>query len=97
MSRIDDALAAAHNAPMARIGQRHTGERHITDHTDAYARHGAEWCRLADEADRREVPDAPAADDKWDGSDVTIAGVPGRDGKMVPVEMPDIPSALKRS
>ena len=47
------AHRAARGAPLARVGQRHTGERHITDHTDAYARHGAEWCSLADEVDRR--------------------------------------------
>lgn len=41
----------AHEAPLAKIGERHTGERHILAHTSAWARLGNEWikaCELRD-------------------------------------------------
>jgi hypothetical protein len=47
------AREAAHNVPLAGIGERHTGERHILHPTSTWAIRSREWMRLMDECERR--------------------------------------------
>jgi hypothetical protein len=63
------ARRASHDAPLARTsdenkGGKPTGKRFISDHTNAWAMRSREWCRLADEVDRRGLVQ-PVMD--WDG------------------------------
>ncbi len=43
--------ALAHSAPLAKIGERHTGERHILEHTSAWAKDGDRWVKACEQRD----------------------------------------------
>lgn len=42
----------AHSSPLAKIGERHTGERHILEHTNAWAKDGNRYVQACDELER---------------------------------------------
>lgn len=69
LTRTLEARRAAHDAPLAQIyevnkGGKPTGQKHISQHTSAWADRSREWMDLANEVDRRGLKQ-PVPD--WDG------------------------------
>lgn len=52
---IEAARDRAHNAPLNKVFQDHTGHKYLGTHSNAWAKAGAEYCDLLAEKMRRQV------------------------------------------
>ncbi len=52
-AEVERLRKLAHDAPMAKIGQRHTGERFILEHTSAWAERAREYADAKRRLDER--------------------------------------------
>jgi hypothetical protein len=56
LARTHEARKAAHEAPFAEWSMDHRGHSAIVNHTSAFAARSREWIELANEVDRRGLP-----------------------------------------